>query len=196
MKVAIKVCIIVAIVLLNCAYALGQRINFRTFTTDNITLTTLVDNFLDFNERQPVIIPGQTVTIGLADAPATILRLEARADLDVTITITADPFLTLNPTNLIPLTISFAYSNIGAMTHAAAQSQAVVVPGGFTQVRFPVTRRATGPPGPPPTPDHPGHTQPMATAYLFIFGTIGPVPTNAAAGMYIGNINIFAEYAN
>jgi len=196
MQLATKVCIIVAGILLNCANALGQRINFRTFTTDNITLTVIDDNFLDFNERQPIILPGQTVSIALADAPVTIVRLDARADLDVTITITADPFLTLNPTNQIPLAISFAYSNRGAITPAAARSQAVVVPGGFTQVRFPVTRRATGPPGPPPTPDHPGHTQPMATAYLFIFGTIGPVPTNAAVGVYLGNINILAEYSD
>jgi hypothetical protein len=96
---------------------------------------------------------------------------------------------------MIPLNIGFAYSNMGAESESLAKTQALQIPQGFTSATFPVLRRSTGPPGPPPTPEHNGYTAPTADAYLFIYGTLGPVPEDAAVGLYFGEINIHIEYS-
>ncbi len=174
----------------------AQRISFGLYAQNGIILTPQDPDELNFNDKQEVILAGQTVSIGLNDPQAAVIAIEAQADLDITVTIDADPKLLLgtNP-NGIPLTVNMAYSNLGATTSSIAKTQAVIVPGGFTSVTFPVLRRASGVPAAPPTPDHVGYTAAKATAYLFIYGVIGAVPNNAAAGLYTGNINIRVEYS-
>lgn len=174
----------------------AQRISFGLYAQDGIIITPQDPNELNFNDKQAVILGGQTISVDLNEAQAAVVAIEARADLDVTVTIDADPKLTLgtNPVG-IPLSVNMAYSNLGASTSAIAKTQAIRVPNGFTSVTFPVVRRSSGAPAPPPTPDHVGYTAPKATAYLFIYGTLGPVPNNAAAGLYSGDINIRVEYS-
>jgi hypothetical protein len=96
---------------------------------------------------------------------------------------------------MIPLTVSFAYSNMGAESESLAKTQSLQVPQGFSSATFPVLRRSTGPPGPPPTPEYNGYVAPTADAYLFIYGTLGPVPEDASVGLYFGEINIHIEYS-
>ncbi len=174
----------------------AQRISFGLYAQNGIVLTPQDPDELNFNDKQAVIIAGQTVSIGLNDPQAAVIAIEAQADLDITVTIDADPQLLLgtNP-NGIPLTVNMAYSNLGATTSSVAKTQAVAVPGGFNSVTFPVLRRASGVPAAPPTPDHVGYTAAKATAYLFIYGAIGAVPSNAAVGLYTGDINIRVEYS-
>jgi hypothetical protein len=187
--------LVVALGLLLTATAAAQRISFGLTATDDIVLTPLNLGELNFNDKQTVILAGQTVSINLSDAAAAVLSIEGRADLDVTVTIDADPKLMLNSDNGIPLTLGFAYSNLGNSQAEGAKTQAVQVPVGFTSVTFPILRRASGAPAPPPTPDHDGYVAPKGTAFLFVYGTLGPVPAAAAAGLYTGNINIRVEYS-
>jgi hypothetical protein len=173
----------------------AQRISFGLYASDNIVLTPLNSGVLNFNDKQSVILSGSTVTINLADNAVAILTIEGQADMDVTLTIDAPTSLDLNVTNTIPLAIRFAYSNTGATTDITAKASAIEVPAGFTSVTFPIKRRTSGLPLPPPTPSHTGYSGPTGTAYLFIYGTLGQVPVNVAAGNYTGSINIHVEYS-
>ena len=173
----------------------AQRISFGLYTSDDIVLTPLNLGILNFNDKQPIILSGETVTINLTDNAVTILTIEGRADMDVTLTIDAPATLDLDVTNIIPVAIRFAYSNSGATTDITARASAIEVPAGFTSVTFPIKRRTSGLPAPPPTPGQTGYSGPTGTAYLFLYGTFGQVPVNAAAGNYTGNINIHVEYS-
>ena len=173
----------------------GQRINFGLYSTDGIVLTPgSVDN-LNFNDQQALILPGNTVTIMLTDNTSSVIAIQGRADLDVTVTIDAPASIILDMDNSIPLSVGFAYSNLGAIDESMAKTQAIQIPQGFTSATFPLLRRTAGPPGPPPTPAHNGYTAPTAIAYLFIYGTLGPVPSDASVGLYYGEINIHVEYS-
>ena len=173
----------------------AQRISFGLYAAEGITLTPLND--LNFNLKQAVILGGETVTVNLMkaeDYPAVgILTIEGQKDLDITVTI--DTHVSLDyGSNQIPLTVRFAYSNTGALSDVAAKSTAIEIPEGFTSATFPISRRLSGLPAPPPTPNHAGYTAPKGTVYLFVYGKL-EVPSGAAAGLYKGDINIHVEYA-
>jgi len=182
-------------ILLLAGNVMAQRISFGLYTSDDIVLTPLNSGELNFNDNQHVILSGETVTVNLTDNAAAILTIEGRADLDITVTIDAPTTLDLDVTNKIPLAIRFAYSNTGATTDITARASAIEVPAGFTSATFPIKRRTSGLPTPPPTPDQVGYTGPQGTTYLFMYGTLGQVPTNISAGNYTGNINIHVEYS-
>lgn len=179
------------------SFAMSQNIRFGLYASDGIVLAPGNVSELNFNSKQAVILGGNTVSIpNHLDEFAAILTITGRADLDVTVTIDVPVTLDLDVSNTIPVSLAFAYSNLGAGTNVAvAKTQAVVVPAGFNSITFPVIRRASGAPGPPPTPDHTGYTQSSGMAYLFIYGTLGPVPGGAAAGLYQGDINISVDYS-
>lgn len=175
----------------------AQRINFGAYTgSQQISLT--VSGSLNFNNKQPVIASGsnETVTIALSDNETQYITITADATRDVTITLTAPADLITGgggPGNQIPFACLFAYSNLGSSTVTAAKTVAVQVPGGFTSVTFPMLRRTAGAPLPPPTPAHGGYTPPSATAYLFLYGALGPVG-NVSAGYYAGTVNVNVQY--
>ncbi len=173
---------------------MGQRISFGLYASEGIVLAHGNVEELNFNNKQTLILAGNTVTISLTDNTAAVLTITGRADLDVTVTLDAPATLDLD-TWQIPFACSFAYSNLGAANETIAKTQAVQVAPGFTSGTFQMLRRAAGPPGPPPTPDHAGQTLPTAVAYLFVYGTLGPVPQGAAAGQYGEQINVHVEYA-
>lgn len=176
---------------------MAQRVSFGLNATSGIVLQTGSVDELDFNAKQTVIMAGQTVSISFTDAQTAILSISACVDYDVTVTIDAPQNLDLiNTIHKAPLKVGFAYSNLGAVNEEIAKTQAVLVPEGFNSATFPVLRRAAAqPPGPPPTPDHVDYTQLRATAYIFIYGTLGPVPTNAASGIYSGDIQVTVTYS-
>ena len=174
----------------------AQRISFGLYAQNGIVLTPQNPDELNFNDKQAIILAGQTIAIKLTDPQAAVIAIEAQADLDITVTLDADPFLYLNGNSTgIPLKVNMAYSNLGATATDDAKTRSIIVPEGFPSVTFPVVRRTSGVPAPPPTPDHVGYTAPRKTAYLFVYGTLGAVPNNAAAGLYTGNINIRVEYS-
>ncbi len=175
--------------------ALGQRISFGLYTTENIVLTPLGSGDLNFNTKQNILLSGQTVTINLVDDATAILTITGRLDQEITVTIDAPSTLDLDVSNTIPLAVKFAYSNTGAATEVLAKLSAVEVATGFSSATFPILRRASGLPAPPPTPGHSGYVAPTGTAYIFIYGTLGVIPSNAAAGIYSGNISVHVSYA-
>ena len=175
----------------------AQRISFGLYAAEGITLARIND--LNFNLKQAVILGGDIVTVNLDDVKydaVGILTVEGQKDLDITVTIDAPAYLELDE-NHIPLTaVSFAYSNAGASDEATAKLRAIEIPVGFTSATFPIIRRASGLPAPPPTPKYVGYiAPPKGIVYLFVYGTLGSVPSKAAAGLYQGDINIHAEYA-
>jgi hypothetical protein len=181
--------------LMQTGNAVGQRVGFGLYATENIVLTTLGSGELNFNTKQQILLSGQTVTINLIDDATAILTITGRLDQEISVTIDAPGTLDLNASNKIPLAVKFAYSNTGAATEAIAKLSAVEMPTGFTTATFPLLRRASGLPVPPPTPGHAGYVAPTGTAYLFIYGTLGAIPLNAAAGSYSGDINVHVSYA-
>lgn len=174
---------------------MGQRISFGLFTTEDIVLTPLGAGDFNFNTKQNILLPDQTVNVNLADDATAILTIVGRRDQEITVTIDAPSTLDLDVSNSIPLAVKFAYSNTGAPTEVQAKLSAVEVATGFTSATFPILRRASGLPAPPPTPGHSGYVAPTGTVYLFLYGTLGAIPSNAAAGIYTGNINVHVSYA-
>lgn len=174
---------------------MGQRISFGLYATENIVLTPLGSGTLNFNTKQNILLPDQTVTINLADDATAIVSITGRLDQEITVTVDAPSTLDLDVSNTIPFALKFAYSNTGAGTEVLAKLSAIEMASGFTSATFPILRRASGLPAPPPTPGHSGYVAPTGTAYLFLYGTLGAIPSNAAAGIYSGNINIHVSYA-
>lgn len=192
---------IVAAILMLAGASRGQaqRVGFGLFSNHNLTLTSVGPAELDFG----IVLSGQPnpVNILLTDPEVVVIEIEGVAYLDVTVTITPPennrialegiPGNFYDNSKSMPVSIHMAYSNSGAQDASAALAQAMVVAG--NQVTFPVRRRLSGPPGPPPTPPHAGYTPPTAKAYIFIYGslTVG----NVNAGPYSGEIEIHAEYS-
>ena len=187
--------VITATILVMAGTLCAQNISFGTWAGAGLTLTKGTPSELNFNNKTPLIITGtnQIVTISLTDMEAAVLTIEGTEYLDVTVYVDAPPTLDLDATNHIPVSIRFAYSNLNPADVTTAKTQAVEVPAGFNSATFPILRRISGPPGPPPTPPHEGYTPPKKTAYLFIYGTLGPVG-NVNAGLYDGTINVRVEY--
>ncbi len=187
------------LVALACFSAMGigmaQRINFGTFASEGIIIQNLNPQGLDFNLAAGVLVAGsnQTIQVGLMDDEVVILEIQAQADLDITVHIDIPSFLQLDASNMIPVSLNWAYSNMGAADPLTARSQAIALQTGFQSFTFPVIRRTTGAPGPPPTPSYQGYSAPLATAYLFIYGGLGPIG-NIQAGQYEGVINVTVSY--
>jgi hypothetical protein len=174
----------------------AQHISFGTWAGNDLTLTKGIPQELNFSDKNPVIVRGshQIVTISLSDMETAVLTIEGTEYLDVTVYVDAPPTLDLDANNHIPLSIRFAYSNLNPPNIATAKIQAIELPAGFNSATFPILRRVTGPPGPPPTPPHSGYTPPKKKAYLFVYGVLGPVGS-VDAGNYEGTINIRVEYS-
>jgi hypothetical protein len=188
---------VLALCILALCPVIAQRINFGAYTnSQNISL--LVSGSLNFNDKQPAIgsNSNSTVTIALSDNQAQYITITADATRDITITVTAPTTLVNGgggSGNEIPFTCQFAYSNLGSLTVLAAKAAAVQVPGGYTTITLPMLRRASGTPLPPPTPAHGGYTPTTTTAYLFLYGALGPVG-NVTAGSYSGTISVSVQY--
>lgn len=175
---------------------LAQRVNFGLYAKDDLVITKSGSGELNFNSKEHIILANQTVTINLVDNETAVMSIVGRLDQEITVTIDAPATLDLDPSNKINLAVKFAYSNTGASTEAMAKGSAIEMAQGFTSATFPIIRRDTGRPAPPPTPAHGGYSAPTGTAYLFIYGTLGAVPYNAKAGIYTGDINIHVSYSS
>ncbi len=175
----------------------AAQINFGAYATSNILLTVSGD--LNFNDKQPAIASNsnQTVTISLTDNETQYIEIVGDATQDITVTVSSPLYLTTGgggPGNQIPFALRFAYSNLGSADPATAKTNAIQVPLGFTSVTFPMLRRASGAPLPPPTPTHGGYTAPTATDYLFVYGSLGPVGNVTPANDYSATVNVHVSY--
>lgn len=175
----------------------AQRINFSTWTgSDDITITPVMASpTLNFNLKQANISANSpAVAINLPDNQAVAFRIEAPEGFDLTVEVDAPSVLSLDgtgtePEEQVPFRVGIAYSNHLAGDEMTAKNGAIQLPLGFYNVTFPVNRRTAGAPGPPPTPESGGTARPKATAWLFIYGELGPIGA-VNAGQYSGDITI------
>jgi len=188
------VLLLISFLLLN-GHAMAQRISFGLYAGEGIQLDPM-DTELNFNAKQPLLFTTQSVSILKQDPAAAIIRITGRQDQEITASISASPKLVLNSTQ-INWTVRFAYFNtvVGNPSDAEIKAAAIELPIGFSSVTFPFKKNLSGLPAPPPTPINSNYTSPQGTAYLVIYGEMGPVPSDAEAGYYNGDINIRVEYA-
>jgi hypothetical protein len=185
----------ITVLLLLSRTANSQRINFNTWAGSNSISIQAVSGStsLEFGN----IFSGQTKSILLNASEVTAFEITAAEGYDLTVSVSSPTVLDGPDNKAIPISLNFAYSDQGAAIASLAKTNAQEVPAGFTSVTFPVRRSASGLPAPPPIPlDGTTTTRPTAKAYLFIYGSIGPVPSDASAGDYTGTVNIMVEYDN
>jgi hypothetical protein len=177
--------------------AMAQRINFSMWTgSDEITISPVLANpNLNFNLKKAAISANSpAVTINLIDNQSVGFQIQAPDGYDLTVEVDAPAFLALDgvgtaPEEQVPFRLAMAYNNQAALDELTAKSTAVELPTGFYNVTFPVNRRTAGVPGPPPTPNSGTYVRPRSTAWLFLYGELGPVgPVNA--GNYFTEIII------
>lgn len=216
--------VLFGVLMLSAVAGHAQRINFGLSAgSTGITLTNLgtENGVLNFNVVQNPILPGSAIiTINLQQNTFQVvpILIEAAEHLDVTVEVTSPPNgLELvghtgdEPVPTLPFQLGWAYWNqsqplatidpfsVQVMGNAREVQPAIGAQLGFSSVTFSMRRRADGstPPPPPPTPAHGGMTQPTpASAILYLYGSLGPVPQNASSGMYSGQIQILVQYAS
>ncbi len=194
----------ILLMFLTVASSYSQRINFSTFVQGEGITLTIVDNpaGLNFNSKQQVIVVGNPsiVSIDLLDNSVIVIELEAPLEYDLTAELSWETGLSLNGSDTgvtVPFGIRWAYNNTGELSDVDRRTSAVEIPSYFNTLTFPVRRRrAGGPPLPPPTPEHGGYMRPRGKAYLYIYGTLGPIPSGIRAGVYSADINLMVSYAD
>lgn len=175
--------------------SIAQEIDFGQYGNYSMTLSELGPDDLDFG----ILVQNE----GLKSIPianAKVLTLEGVKYLDVIVDITADNELLLNgnpacsgdPSCSIPLTIDAAYANRGENNIAQARFFSISGNTGTTQFR--ILRRGSGPPGPPPTPEHKGFNPSLyeETAYIYLFGSVNV--GNVSSGSYSGQVTVSVVY--
>lgn len=173
----------------------SQRINFSVWTgSDEITVTSPqgVMPSLAFNQKQNlIIVGGPVVDIQLNDTQTVVYAIEAPEGFDLTVEVSAPNALSLedDPSNTIPFQLKLAYNNQQPANEWLGKASAVELPLGFNAITFPVNRRLSGAPLPPPTPESGGYVRPKATAYLYLFGSLGPIGS-IPSGNYSAEVNI------
>jgi hypothetical protein len=153
---------------------------------------------LNFNQKQAAITAsGAAVVIGINDGQTVIYEVEAPEGFDLLVEVDAPNVLTLegNKEETIPFQLRIAYNNQSAPDHLSGKGSAIELPLGFNSISFPVNRRMSGAPGPPPTPEHGGYTRPKAKAYLYLYATLGPIGA-VLPGVYEGNIDISVSFSS
>jgi len=187
------------VICFNSQESFAQRISFSTWTgSDDIILNSVMAGpELQFNMEQPIITSGTTVNINLASNQTIAFRIEAPENFDLTVDVDAPLFLTFedDPSKTIPFQVKLAYNNMLPGNELAGKAGAIELPIGFTNVTFPVNRRTSGAPGPPPTPATGTESKIKGTAFIYIYGSLGPVGT-VPAGNYSAEININVSFTS
>ncbi|MBN2732062.1 MAG: DUF4402 domain-containing protein [Balneolaceae bacterium] len=175
--------------------ATGQEIDFGQYGNYSVSVTELNAQDLDFG----TLISG-TGSQSIELANAKVVEITGVKYLDVIINITADSELLLNgnlacagdPSCSIPFTLETAYANRGQ--NNIAQAQFLNVNSNSTSAQFPILRRESGPPAPPPTPPNKEHNPALyeESAYIYLYGDINVGSIDS--GDYSGLITITVVY--
>jgi hypothetical protein len=191
---------VIAVMMLQThGWCLAQRITFSTWTgSDEINITSPQGALpaLDFSQKKRVILPNsEAVSIELNDNLAVIFELEAPEGYDLTVEMSAPPVFTLidDPTETIPFQVRMAYNNQSPLDPVSGKLQALEMPIGFNSITFPVSRNSSGLPSAPPSPEFGGYTRPKTKAYIYLYGSIGPVGS-VPTGRYEAEININVSF--
>jgi hypothetical protein len=170
---------------------IAQEIPFGSFYTGApISLFTIRD--LDFG----TIVAGDTKERQLGSGDEAVIELEGIPYLDVVVSVTAPDYVYLNGDDLcvlpacrLPLTLNYAYTNNLELVDQIGG--AIPFPSGTA--RFPIQRRVTGPPMPPPDPSIALVSFPNATSYIYIHGSVTSI-IGSTAGDYQSTITVTVEY--
>lgn len=172
----------------------SQEINFGDYYSYSATLTPISD--LDFGL---IVNDGGSTSLSISESA--VIMLEGIKYLDVNVTITPEnlqPLSSCTGTCEIPFTLEASYSNLGS--DDIVNSTQMVKIGNVATARFPILKRTSGPPSPPPIPvngDNPvdigNNPNIYETAYIYVYGTI-VVPSLNASGLFSGTIEVRVEY--
>lgn len=180
----------------------AQRINFSTWTgSEDIVLTSMkgVNPKLSFNSKKSVIVArSEKVEIGLPDEQAMVFKIEAPLGYDLTVELNSPTHLYKDgepSKGAIPVSFRMAYNNQNAQNEFVGKLNVVEIPDGFNNMTFPVNRSFSGTPPVPNTPDYENYKKPKGAAYLYIYGSFGPVG-NVPAGEYLGELQLNVYFAN
>lgn len=191
----------VIILLSMSGHGMAQRITFSTWTgSDEINISSPQGAFpaLDFSQKKRVMLPNsEAVQIPLLDGLAVVFELEAPEGYDLTVEVSAPVVFTLvdNPSETIPFQMRMAYNNQSPTDENSGKLQAQEMPLGFNSITFPVSRRSAGLPAAPPSPEYGGYARPKAKAYIYFYGSVGPIG-NIPTGRYEGEININVSFTS
>ncbi len=147
----------------------AQEINFGSYYTSS------ADLFVERNLSFGTIISGESKEVLIGSGDEAALSIEAIRFLDIFVTITAPPYVYLNGDDSCvsaacrsAITYTFAYNNTGTFLDNLSGNTSF----NTTTVRLPMTRRGSGPPMPPPTPEAALTSLPLSTMFLYIGGEI------------------------
>lgn len=184
---------LIAVLLGMMGAAQAQEINFGNFYTGApIDLTVIRD--LDFG----TMVAGETKERAIGSGLEAVLELEGIPYLDVIVTITSSGYVYLDGDDLcvlascrIPVTLTTAFTNNNELVDQVGT--AIIFTGGTA--RFPIRRRVSGPPMPPPDPflatELPSY--PSASAFIYI-GAELVSSVSANAGDYSSVITVEVQY--
>lgn len=128
------------------------------------------------------------VSVSLGNVGVGKFRIDGQKNMDVTVTLTMPAALiNTNDSNYsIPYTAQAAYANNGQDNQQQAE------PFSLPTQTLRIEGRSSGPPQPPPTPQHGNYTAPQGSAWIYLYGTINV--QNVITGSYSGTINITVTY--
>ena len=178
--------------LLSVGYVKGQ-VDFEVYSDYDIT-TTKIQHPLDFGQ----VISGDVKTITLGDGGMAVLEIRGVKFMDIFVDISASTSLqnTGSSTDTFPFTLNVAYDNnvssCPSPTYSTARAEFITLSSNNGSERFRISERTSGPPKPPPTPDHSGYNPPECSAYLFFYGEIDV--GNVDAGTYETTITVNITY--
>lgn len=195
-----SLCIMMIFIAIDCACA--QRISFSTWTgSEDIIITSLsgVNPGISFNAKKRVIVARtEKIDIALSDEQALVFKIEAPLNYDLTVEINTPTHLYKDGDpnkGAIPVSFRMAYNNQGAQNEFQGKQNVVEIPNGFNNATFPVNRRLAGTPPIPITPEYENFAKPKGTAYLYIYGSFGPVG-DVPAGDYVAEAQLNVYFSN
>jgi len=174
----------------------AQQINISLNASEDIIVTATDPGTLNFNEKNYLIETGKVVDVVVSDHTAAVITIDAQSDRNITLTLDAPLHLTLDALNSIPFMARMAYSNLGASSESQARATATQITTGSCSFTIPVLITNSAHTALPAGSGPSGYNAANGRVFLFIYGTLGPVPQNAAAGLYTGEIHIHASYAS
>jgi hypothetical protein len=185
------------LMLLLCSFPVlhAQQIDFGDYY-DSATLSSQVLQHLNFG----TMIEGDTRSRELGSFDEAVIEISGLPFLDIMITFTPISFLYLdgddscdNSSCRISLLLNYVYTNNG-MADFAPGYDIEAIPFLMSTARFPILRRVSGPPGPPPLPSIAGVSLPdPENAYIYIFGDITNT-TGALLGSYRNTLTVSIVY--
>lgn len=174
----------------------AQQIHIAHHTSEDIVVTANGHGALNFNQKNYLIEAGKMVDILLSDNAAAVITIEGQSDREIALTLDAPLRLTLDAVNSVPFNAKMAYSNSGAPSESHGRATATELIYGANTITIPFLRDNPAPAGMKAASYPAGYSPATGRVFLYLYGTLGPVPQNAAAGLYTGEINIHVSYAS